>query len=635
MSTRVNILSSRTEWQSESRLAEANPDQFWLDQTRALLAWSHPPSKGCEGDFRSVKEKPITWFEDGRLNITNTCIDRHAENQPEKTAIIWVGDDESEERIISFAELKELVCRAANSFERLGVVQGDRVIIYMGMVPEVAIAMLACARIGAVHSVVFGGFSASAIAERIEDCGARFVITQDFGHRGGKRISLKDTVDEALALHPVEKVVVLKRQLERDTRLGPNEFDWHSLMLESSSNHTAVVLPSEAPLFILYTSGSTGRPKGVLHTCAGYLTYAMYTHRHVFGIDETDVFACVADVGWITGHSYIVYGPLGNGTTTLMFESTPVYPTPGRYWSLVQKYRVNVLYTAPTALRTLAAAGDQWVTQYDLSSLRCLGTVGEPIDPNTWQWYHTVPGESRCPIIDTWWQTETGGICIAPANGLISPPPGTAGWPLPGITPLLVDESGQPLESRGDAGHLCIKYPWPGQARTVYGDHTRFFDTYFSQYPGHYFTGDGAIVDGHDQIKIVGRVDDVLNVSGHRIGTAELESTIIEVEGISEVAVVGLPHEIKGEGICAFVCSSLSPDSLLTQINQALRASIGAHAKLDELYRISALPKTRSGKCMRRVLRRLALDPRASLGDLSTLADPAVVEDIRRDLSRI
>lgn len=635
MSTRVNILSSRTEWQSESRLAEANPDQFWLDQTRALLAWSHPPSKGCEGDFRSVKEKPITWFEDGRLNITNTCIDRHAENQPEKTAIIWVGDDESEERIISFAELKELVCRAANSFERLGVVQGDRVIIYMGMVPEVAIAMLACARIGAVHSVVFGGFSASAIAERIEDCGARFVITQDFGHRGGKRISLKDTVDEALALHPVEKVVVLKRQLERDTRLGPNEFDWHSLMLESSSDHTAVVLPSEAPLFILYTSGSTGRPKGVLHTCAGYLTYAMYTHRHVFGIDETDVFACVADVGWITGHSYIVYGPLGNGTTTLMFESTPVYPTPGRYWSLVQKYRVNVLYTAPTALRTLAAAGDQWVTQYDLSSLRCLGTVGEPIDPNTWQWYHTVPGESRCPIIDTWWQTETGGICIAPANGLISPPPGTAGWPLPGITPLLVDESGQPLESRGDAGHLCIKYPWPGQARTVYGDHTRFFDTYFSQYPGHYFTGDGAIVDGHDQIKIVGRVDDVLNVSGHRIGTAELESTIIEVEGISEVAVVGLPHEIKGEGICAFVCSSLSPDSLLTQINQALRASIGAHAKLDELYRISALPKTRSGKCMRRVLRRLALDPRASLGDLSTLADPAVVEDIRRDLSRI
>ena len=635
MSTRVNILSSRTEWQSESRLAEANPDQFWLDQTRALLAWSHPPSKGCEGDFRSVKEKPITWFEDGRLNITNTCIDRHAENQPEKTAIIWVGDDESEERIISFAELKELVCRAANSFERLGVVQGDRVIIYMGMVPEVAIAMLACARIGAVHSVVFGGFSASAIAERIEDCGARFVITQDFGHRGGKRISLKDTVDEALALHPVEKVVVLKRQLERDTRLGPNEFDWHSLMLESSSDHTAVVLPSEAPLFILYTSGSTGRPKGVLHTCAGYLTYAMYTHRHVFGIGETDVFACVADVGWITGHSYIVYGPLGNGTTTLMFESTPVYPTPGRYWSLVQKYRVNVLYTAPTALRTLAAAGDQWVTQYDLSSLRCLGTVGEPIDPNTWQWYHTVPGESRCPIIDTWWQTETGGICIAPANGLISPPPGTAGWPLPGITPLLVDESGQPLESRGDAGHLCIKYPWPGQARTVYGDHTRFFDTYFSQYPGHYFTGDGAIVDGHDQIKIVGRVDDVLNVSGHRIGTAELESTIIEVEGISEVAVVGLPHEIKGEGICAFVCSSLSPDSLLTQINQALRASIGAHAKLDELYRISALPKTRSGKCMRRVLRRLALDPRASLGDLSTLADPAVVEDIRRDLSRI
>ena len=634
MSTRVNILSSRTEWQSESRLAEANPDQFWLDQTRALLAWSHPPSKGCEGDFSSVKEKPITWFEDGRLNITNTCIDRHAENHPEKTAIIWVGDDEAEERIISFAELKELVCRAANSFERLGVGQGDRVIIYMGMVPEVAIAMLACARIGAVHSVVFGGFSASAIAERIEDCGARFVITQDFGHRGGKRISLKDTVDEALALHPVEKVVVLKRQLELDTRLGPNEFDWHSLMLESSSDHTAVVLPAEAPLFILYTSGSTGRPKGVLHTCAGYLTYAMYTHRNVFGIGETDVFACVADVGWITGHSYIVYGPLGNGTTTLMFESTPVYPTPGRYWSLVQKYRVNVLYTAPTALRTLAAAGDQWVTQYDLSSLRCLGTVGEPIDPNTWQWYHMVPGESRCPIIDTWWQTETGGICIAPANGLISPQPGTAGWPMPGITPLLVDESGQPLESRGDAGHLCIKYPWPGQARTVYGDHTRFFETYFSQYPGHYFTGDGAIVDAHDHIKIVGRVDDVLNVSGHRIGTAELESTIIEVDGISEVAVVGLPHEIKGEGICAFVCSSLSPDILLTQINQALRGSIGAHAKLDELYRISALPKTRSGKCMRRVLRRLALDPRASLGDLSTLADPAIVEDIRRDLSR-
>ena len=635
MSTRVNILSSRAEWQNASRLAQSNPDEFWLDQTQALLAWDHPPSKGCIGDFNSVKEKPISWFEDGRLNITNTCIDRHAERQPEKTAIIWVGDDEAEEKIISFAELKKRVCQAANSFERLGIAQGDRVIIYMGMVPEAAIAMLACARIGAVHSVVFGGFSASAIADRIEDCGARFVITQDFGHRGGKRISLKDTVDEALAIQPVEKVIVLKREIETETRLGPNEFDWHSLMLESSSEHAAVILPAEAPLFILYTSGSTGRPKGVLHTCAGYLTYAMYTHRNVFGVGDGDVFACVADVGWITGHSYIVYGPLGNGTTTLMFESTPVYPTPGRYWSMVQKYRVNVLYTAPTALRTLAAAGDEWVNQYDLSSLRCLGTVGEPIDPNTWHWYHTVPGQSRCPVIDTWWQTETGGICIAPANGLINPPPGTAGWPMPGIAPLLVDESGQPLEDPGDAGHLCIKHPWPGQARTVYGDHHRFYETYFSQYPGHYFTGDGAIVDSHDHIKIVGRVDDVLNVSGHRIGTAELESTIIEVDGISEVAVVGLPHEIKGEGICAFVCSSLSPDVLLTQINQALRKRIGAHAKLDELYRISALPKTRSGKCMRRVLRRLALDPRAPLGDVSTLADPAIVEDIRREVSRI
>ena len=636
MTRSLSTFKSRNEWQDEAQAAHRDPSEFWLKHARALVSWQVEPTVGLVGDFHSVRQTPIRWFEDGRLNITTSCLDRHAESQPDKTAILWCGDELGVEQRISYGELLEEVCKVANALKTLGVTEGDRVIIYMGMIPEAAIAMLACARIGAVHSVVFGGFSASAISDRISDSGARFVITQDEGRRGGRLIPLKATVDTAVEGHTLDAVLVFRHTGGSCAMNSGLDFDWTALVNAQDTVCKPCVLGAEAPLFILYTSGSTGKPKGVVHTCGGYLTYAAYTHRNVFGIHADDIYACVADVGWITGHTYIVYGPLANGSTTMMFESTPMYPDAGRYWDLVSRYQVSVFYTAPTALRALAAQGDDWVHTHDRSSLRILGTVGEPIDPTTWHWYRDVVGEGRAPVIDTWWQTETGGICIAAANGYVDPPAGTAGLPMPGIVPVLMDDGSNTVLNGVGMGHLCLAQPWPGQARTVYGDHERFVQTYFSDYPGYYFTGDGCHRDAENYYTITGRVDNVLNVRGHRIGTAEIESVLVETSWVAEVAIVGIEHAIKGQGVCAFVVPT-SPDAppVASQLNAALRSVIGAHAKLDQLYVVPGLPKTRSGKCMRRILRQLAADASGELGDVSTLSDPDVVERIRACVSSI
>lgn len=636
MTSSLSTFSNRQEWQQEARAAQLDPSTFWLAHARRLVSWETEPEIGLVGDFHSVRDRPIRWFEDGQLNITTSCLDRHAKAQPDKTAILWCGDELGVERHITYGALLEDVCKVSNALKALGVRQGDRVIIYMGMVPEAAIAMLACARIGAVHSVVFGGFSASAISDRISDSGARVVITQDEGCRGGRLIPLKATVDAAIEGHALDAILVFRHTGANCSMTAGMDHDWATLVNAQASTCPPTILNAEAPLFILYTSGSTGKPKGVVHTCGGYLTYAAYTHRNAFGIQSEDVYACVADVGWITGHTYIVYGPLANGTTTMMFESTPMYPDAGRYWDLVARYKVAVFYTAPTALRALAAKGDEWVHPHDRTSLRVLGTVGEPIDPATWHWYRDVVGEGRAPVIDTWWQTETGGICIAAANGYVEPPAGTAGLPMPGIVPVLMDDtSGTSLQGVG-MGHLCLGQPWPGQARTVYADHERFVKTYFTDYPGYYFTGDGCHRDSDEYYTITGRVDDVLNVSGHRIGTAEIEAVLVETPWVAEVAIVGIEHPIKGQGVCAFVVPQsvdILPQS--TQLNESLRIAIGAHAKLDRMYVVPGLPKTRSGKCMRRILRRLATDVSSELGDVSTLSDPDVVEMIRACVSSI
>jgi acetyl-CoA synthetase len=636
MTALLSTFKDRLEWQAESHAATIDPSSFWLEHARRLISWETEPQIGLVGDFNSVREMPIRWFEDGQLNVTTTCLDRHAKAQPDKTAILWCGDEVGVERHITYQILLEEVCKVANALKSLKVQAGDRVIIYMGMVPEAAIAMLACARIGAVHSVVFGGFSASAISDRISDSGAKVVITQDEGRRGGRLIPLKTTVDQAVEGHDLDAVLVFRHTGSNCNMTDGLDHDWAALVEIQASTCSPTILNAEAPLFILYTSGSTGKPKGVVHTCGGYLTYAAYTHRNAFGIQSEDVYACVADVGWITGHTYIVYGPLANGSTTMMFESTPMYPNAGRYWDLVARYKVAVFYTAPTALRALAAKGNEWVEPHDRSSLRVLGTVGEPIDPATWHWYRDVVGEGRAPVIDTWWQTETGGICIAAANGYVEPPAGTAGLPMPGIVPVLMDDvSGTRLEGVG-MGHLCLAQPWPGQARTVYADHERFVSTYFTDYPGYYFTGDGCHRDSDDFYTITGRVDDVLNVSGHRIGTAEIEAVLVETRWVAEVAIVGIEHSIKGQGVCAFVVpQSVDAPPQRAQLDESLRKAIGAHAKLDKMYIVPGLPKTRSGKCMRRILRLLATDVSGELGDVSTLSDPNVVERIRACVSSI
>lgn len=611
---------------------------FWAAQARERLDWMTPFST-----VRNVSyDKPdvhIRWFEDGELNVSVNCIDRHLATRGDQVAIIWEGDNPSEDQHITYKQLHAEVCKLANGLKEMGVKKGDRVTLYMPMVPEAAYAMLAVARIGAVHSIVFGGFSPEALGQRITDCESDFLVTADEGLRGQKGIPLKNNADKAIDLsgRSVKQLVVKRTG-------GPIDWDpsrdvwYHELVDVQSTECAPEPMNAEDPLFILYTSGSTGKPKGVLHTTGGYLLYASYTHQHVFDYKDGDIYWCTADVGWITGHSYIVYGPLANGATTLMFEGVPTYPDAGRFWQVIEKHSVNIFYTAPTAIRALMAQGDDFVTKADRSSLTLLGTVGEPINPEAWRWYHDVVGEGRCEIVDTWWQTETGGILIAPLPGATDLKPGSATKPLPGVRPVLVDNEGNELSwelGQEVSGNLCITQSWPGQMRTVYGDHPRFIDTYFSTYPGKYFTGDGARIDADGYWWITGRVDDVLNVSGHRLGTAEIESALVLHDRVSEAAVVGYPHDIKGQGIYCYVTlnaddatNGRGDDELRKELVKWVRQEIGPVATPDLLQFAPGLPKTRSGKIMRRILRKIAEDDFSNLGDTSTLADPSVVDDL-------
>jgi acetyl-CoA synthetase len=618
-------------WRARYLAALDDPSGFWLREARARLLWRTEPTRGLEGSFHQIADNSISWFGDGVLNVSESCLDRHLLDRGDKTAILWEGDEPGDVRRLSYRELHREVCRAAHALRRLGVKKGERVVIYMGMVPEAAIAMLAVARLGAIHSVVFGGFSAEALRDRVRDCQAQVVITQDEGVRGGRRIPLKATTDEALeGERGVERVLVLRRTGADVRWVEGRDVWWHEAVEGAPDTLDAVPCAAEDPLFILYTSGSTGRPKGVLHTCAGYLTWTSYTHETVFDLREDDVYACVADVGWITGHSYIVYGPLCNGATTLMFESTPLYPDAGRYWDMVERHGITILYTAPTAIRALAAQGDEHVTRYDRSTLRVLGTVGEPINPDAWQWYFDVVGDGRCAIVDTWWQTETGGHMISGVAPATPARPGSASLPLPGVVPVLLDEHDRVIRGPGE-GRLCLDMPWPGMARTVWGDHDRYVSTYFSLFPGQYFTGDGCRRDEDGYHWITGRVDDVLNVSGHRMGTAEFEAALISVEAVAEAGVVGFPHPIKGQGVYAYIVlqPGESPsEALEAELNAACRQQIGAHARVDLFQFVPGLPKTRSGKVMRRILRKVAEGEPERLGDTSTLADPSVVDAI-------
>ncbi|MCB9727836.1 MAG: acetate--CoA ligase [Deltaproteobacteria bacterium] len=608
-----------------------DPDGFWLSVARERVRWRREPTEGLAGDFHSVLESPLSWFGDGQLNVTETCLDQHLETRADKTAILWEADQPGQGRHITYAELHREVCRTANALHALGVEKGERVIIYMGMVPEAAIAMLACARLGAVHSVVFGGFSAEAVRDRVRDCGAQVVITQDEGRRGGRTIPLKSVVDQALeGERGVHKVLVFRHTGAEIAMAPGRDVWWHDVVPGAGDSHEPTVCGAEDPLFILYTSGSTGKPKGLVHTQGGYLTYTSYTHQVVFDLREDDVYACVADVGWITGHSYIVYGPLANGATTMMFESVPTWPDAGRYWDLVERYGITIFYTAPTAIRALAAQGDRFVLAYARSSLRVLGTVGEPINPDAWRWYHDVVGEGHCTVVDTWWQTETGGIAISPLAPVTPTKPGSATLPLPGIVPVLMESEDRILRGPGE-GRLCLAQSWPGQARTVWGDHPRFVATYFTTYPGYYFTGDGSRRDRDGYYWITGRVDDVLNISGHRMGTAEFESALVSVDAVAEAGVVGFPHALKGQGVYAYIVlqhDQVASPELEQTLNAAVRAAIGAHAKVDLFQFVPGLPKTRSGKVMRRILRKVAEGQPEALGDVSTLADPSVVDAI-------
>ena len=609
--------------------AETDSEKFW-DKIGKRVDWIKPYSKIKDVTW-SKKNVDINWYYDGKLNVSENCIDRHLKDKADDIAIIWEGDNPDESLKISYKELHKKVCNLSNALKNNGVKKGDRITIYMPMIPEAAYAMLACSRIGAIHSVVFGGFSPEALAGRILDCDSHYVITADEGIRGGKTIPLKLNTDKALLKCPnVKNVFVVNRNNANVEMTEGRDLWYHDVIKNVSDECEAEVMDAEDPLFILYTSGSTGKPKGVLHTSGGYIVYASYTHEMIFDYKPGDIYWCSADVGWVTGHSYIIYGPLCNGATTLMFEGVPNFPDASRFWQICDKHKVNIFYTAPTAIRALMKEGDEPVKATKRDSLKLLGSVGEPINPEAWLWYYNIVGEKKCPIVDTWWQTETGATLISPLPGATDLKPGSASKPIPGITPVLLDADGNELEGSNE-GNLCIKNSWPGQMRTVYGDHDRFIDTYFSQYDGYYFTGDGCRRDDDDYYWITGRVDDVINVSGHRMGTAEVESALVSHNKVAEAAVVGFPHEIKGQGIYAYVtliAGEKTNDEIKKDLIEWVRKEIGPIATPDFIQFSSNLPKTRSGKIMRRILRKIAANDYDDLGDTSTLAEPKVVDDL-------
>ena len=623
-------VGSMEEYQRLYRLSLDDPETFWAKQAETI-DWFMPPRTIMDSDYENVD---FSWYSGGRLNACYNCVDRHLNARGDETAIIWVKDEPGEYEHITFRQLKHKVSCVANVLKAHGVGKGDRVAIYMPMIPELAYVMLACARIGAVHSIIFGGFSAEAIRDRVLDAECKIVVTANEGLRGGKKLKLKDTVDQAVdGLNMVETVLVARRT-DRDVNMRPGRDYWlDEEMSKQRSTCTVEWMGAEEPLFILYTSGSTGKPKGVMHTTGGYMVYASMTHRVVFNYRPGDVYFCAADIGWITGHSYIIYGPLANGATTVMFESIPTYPDAGRYWQIVDDLKVNIFYTAPTAIRAIAREGDEFLKSSSRDSLKVLGTVGEPINPETWKWYFSKVGKEKCCIVDTWWQTETGGILITPLPGITPLKPGSATLPFFGVKPLLMDPDGNIIEGNDVSGNLCIAHSWPGQARTVWGDHHRFYETYFSQYPGYYFTGDGCRRDEDGYYWITGRVDDVINVSGHRMGTAEVESALVAHDAVAEAAVVGFPHEIKGQGIFAYVILTAdngraTGEQLVGALKEQVRHVIGPIATPDAIMIVPGLPKTRSGKIMRRILRKIAAGEYTGLGDVTTLADPSIVDKL-------
>ena len=622
-------LANKSKYKEKYYKSIKNNDEFWRKEGKRIT-WIKPYKKIKDIKY-STKEVKIKWFQDGTLNASANCIDRHLKDKKNKTAIIWVGDDPKDSQKISYKQLHQKVSKAANGLKKLGVKKGDRVTIYLTMIPELAILMLACVRIGAVHSIIFGGFSADSISGRVNDCESEYIITADEGVRGGKTIPLKDTIDEALLDCPnVKKCIVVKRT-GSDIRWNYNRDVWyHDLIKNVSNKCEPEEMNAEDPLFILYTSGSTGKPKGVLHTTGGYMVYASMTHQYIFNYKAKDIYWCTADIGWVTGHSYIIYGPLANGATTIMFEGTPNYPDSSRWWQIVDKYKVNTFYTAPTAIRALMREGDKPVNKTSRKSLKLLGTVGEPINPQAWMWYYKTIGNSKCPIVDTWWQTETGGIMIAPQTGAIPLKPGSATKPFYGIKPVLVDKNGNEIKGAGE-GRLCIAQSWPGQMRTVYGDHQRFIDTYFSQFNGKYFTGDGCRRDKDGYYWITGRIDDVIIVSGHNLGTAEIESAFVAHSKVAEAAVVGYPHDLKGNALYVYVTLNLGEKEngdLERELKNHVARSLGPIYRPDIIHFTPGLPKTRSGKIMRRILRKIATNEHGQLGDTTTLADPSVVDSL-------